>query len=226
MPQFADIIIKNARVFTSDETNPYAEAVAIQGNRIVFAGSNRDAQVLRDNNTRVIDGNQKTLMPGFIDSHFHLLSGCETLGDAQLQTASKKDELRKALQAYAQENKTATWISGIGVKYKIVSTRHELDEIVSDRPIYIEAYDGHTGWANTKALGLAGILYDGKTSGPNGVIVKDESGVATGELREPDAINPVIRLIPQPDAARKRELLKLGIKQINAAGVTSEVTSN
>ena len=221
MPRFADIIITNARVFTSDETNPYAEAVAIQGNQIVFVGSNKDALTWSHGDTRIIDGNHNTLMPGFIDSHFHLLSGCETLGDAQMQTVSNKDELRNALQSYAQENKTATWISGIGVKYKIVSTRQELDEIISDRPAYIEAYDGHTGWANTKALELAGVLYDGKTSGPNGVIVKDESGMATGELREPDAINPVIKLIAQPDAARKRELLKLGIKQINAAGVTS-----
>ncbi len=221
MPQFADIIITNARVFTSDETNPFAEAVAIQGNRIVFVGSNKDVMSWKSGDTRVMDGNKKTLMPGFIDSHFHLLSGCETLGDAQLQMANNKDDLRNALQSYAKENKTAIWISGIGTKYKIVSTRQELDEIISDRPVYIEAYDGHTGWANTRALELAGILYEGKTIGPNGVVVKDELGMATGELREPDAINPVTRLIPQPDAARKRELLKLGIRQINAAGVTS-----
>jgi len=221
MPQIADIIITNARVFTSDETNPYAEAVAIHGNRIVFVGSSEDALSWKNSHTKLIGGNNKTLMPGFIDSHFHLLSGCETLGDAQLQTVNNKDELRNALQSYAKENKTAIWISGIGVKYKIVSTRQELDEIISDRPVYIEAYDGHTGWANTKALELAGILYDGKTIGPNGVIVKDELGMATGELREPDAVNAVIKLIPQPDSARKRELLKLGIKQINAAGVTS-----
>ncbi|HET9905266.1 MAG TPA: amidohydrolase [Anaerolineales bacterium] len=217
----ADFIITNAKVFTSDETHPHAEAVAIQGNRILSVGSNQDVLSLQSKNTRVIDGNQKTLMPGFIDSHFHLLSGCETLGDAQLQTVKNKAELRSALQSHANENKTATWISGIGTKYKIVSTRQELDEIISDRPVYIEAYDGHTGWANTKALELAGILEDGKTTGPNGVIVKDDSGVATGELREPDAINPVASLIPTPDAYRKRELLKSGIQQINAAGVTS-----
>ena len=221
MTQLADIIITNAKVFTSDESNPYAEAVAVQGNRILFVGNNEDALSRRGNHTRVIDGNDKTLMPGFIDSHFHLLSGCETLGDAQLQTVKNKDELKAALQSHAKDTKTAAWVSGIGTKYKIVSTRQELDEIISDRPVYIEAYDGHTGWANTKALELAGILENGKTTGPNGVIVKDDAGMATGELREPDAINPVVNLIPLPDADRKRELLKRGIQQINAAGVTS-----
>src|SRR6185503_15595498 len=221
MSQFADTIITNARVFTSDETNTYAEAVAIKGNRIVFVGSSEDVLSWRDSATRLIGGNNKTLMPGFIDSHFHLLSGCETLGDAQLQDVKNKDELRNILQSHAQTNKTAAWISGIGIKYKIVSNRQELDEIISDRPIYIEAYDGHTGWANSKALEMAGILYHGKTTGPNGMIVKDDLGTATGELREPDAINPVLKLVPQPDSARKRELLKLGIRQINAAGVTS-----
>ena len=221
MTQPADFIITNAKVFTSDESNPHAEAVAVKGIRILSVGSDEDVLSWKGSHTRVIDGNQKTLMPGFIDSHFHLLSGCETLGDAQLQNVKNKADLKTALQTHAKENKTAKWISGIGIKYKIVSTRQELDEIISDRPVYIEAYDGHTGWANTRALELAGILEDGRTTGPNGVIVKDDSGMATGEFREPDAINPVIRLIPLPDSARKRELLKIGIQQINAAGVTS-----
>ena len=217
----ADIIITNAKVFTSDESNPYAEAVAVQGRRILLVGSHDKALSQKSHHTRVIDGNQKTLMPGFIDSHFHLLSGCETLGDAQLQTVNDKAELKAVLQLHAKENKTLDWVSGIGIKYKIISTRQELDEIISDRPVYIEAYDGHTGWANTRALQLAGILEEGKTTGPNGVIMKDDLGMATGELREPDAINPVTSLIPIPDAVRKRELLKRGIQQINAAGVTS-----
>ena len=156
----ADFIITNAKVFTSDESNLYAEAVAIQGNRILSVGNNADVLSLRGRQTRVMDGNHKTLMPGFIDSHFHLLSGCETLGAAQLQTITNKEELKAALQSHAMDNKTEAWISGIGLKYKIVSTRQELDEIISDRPVYVEAYDGHTGWANTRALKLAEILED------------------------------------------------------------------
>src|SRR5688572_21351048 len=135
MPQFADTIITNARVFTSDETNPHAEAVAVKDNRIVYVGSSEHVLSWEGIHTKVIDGNNRTLMAGFIDSHFHLLSGCETLGDAQLQMVSNKDELKNILRSHTRENKTATWVSGIGIKYKIISSRQELDEIITDRPV-------------------------------------------------------------------------------------------
>ncbi len=124
------------------------------------------------------------------------------------------------LLAFAAENKTAPWVIGNGIKYGILSSRQELDAIIADRPVYIEAYDGHTGWANTRALELAGILQPGKVLGLNSVVVRDESGLATGELRE-GAKQVVLDLVPKPNGARKRELLKLAMKQINAAGVTS-----
>jgi predicted amidohydrolase YtcJ len=95
-----------------------------------------------------------------------------------------------------------------------------LDAIIPDRPVHIEAYDGHTGWANTRALKLAGILHPGKALGPHSIVVRDESGTATGELWE-GAKQIVLDLVPKPNGARKRELLQLTMKQINAAGVTS-----
>ncbi len=221
MIHIADTIITHARVFTSDEANPYAEAVAIQGNRIVYVGTHEEAMHWRGASTKIIDGQGNTLMPGFIDSHFHLLAGCETLEAAQLQRVNNKEELKEILRKHADQNKASEWVLGVGIKYQIVSTRQELDEIISDRPVYIEAYDSHTGWANTRALERAGILYHAKPSGQNGIIVQDETGTATGELREADAIRPITNLIPAPNATRKRELLKLGIQRINAAGVTS-----
>ena len=112
-------------------------------------------------------------------------------------------------------------MSGRGIRYSIVSTRQELDEIIADRPIYIGAFDGHTGWANTKALEMAGIMQDDGRTLANGIIVRDENGLATGELREGDAMNAVMDLAPLPDANRKRELLKLAIKEFNKTGITS-----
>lgn len=221
MVQKADILVTNANVFTSDAENKYAEAVAIGGNRILWVGSNKEAKEWQGQNTRLIDGQGKTLLPGFIDSHFHLLWGCIWLGSAQLQEVKTKDDLKKVLLEFADENKTISWIDGRGIKYNIVSTRQELDAIISDRPVYVGAYDGHTAWANTKALELAGILYPGKEIGPNGIVVRDEAGVATGELREHDAMRVVHDLVPEPPESRKRELLKLGMKQITATGVTS-----
>ncbi|MCA1900310.1 MAG: amidohydrolase [Chloroflexi bacterium] len=216
----SDFIIRNARVFTSDEANPRAEAVAVKGNRIVFVGTNEGVKEFQGESTRVIDGKGGTLTPGFIDSHFHLLWGSIWMGAAQLYDAKTKDDVRASLQSFSAENKTSEWVDGRGVKYGIVSTRQELDEMVPDRPVYINAYDGHTSWANTKALELAGILQPGKEAPGNGVIVRDENGLATGELRE-TAMDLVANLIPPPSEARKRELLKLAMKKINATGVTS-----
>jgi hypothetical protein len=221
MSKFADSIITNAKIFTIDEANPRAEAIAVRGDRIVYAGSRMEVEEWRGRGTRVLDGQGNTLLPGFIDSHFHLLWGSIELADAQLHEVRTPADLRSVLLAFAVDHKTSPWVVGNGIKYGVVSTRQELDTILPDRPVFIEAYDGHTGWANTRALEMTGVLQAGKEIGPNGIIVRDADGLATGELREGDAMNAVLDFVPKPDEARKRELLKLAMKQIAAAGVTS-----
>ncbi|MCK6567520.1 MAG: amidohydrolase [Anaerolineales bacterium] len=220
MTQQADLIIRNAKIFTSDPANPQAEAVAVKGNRIVYVGTNDGANAFNGERTRLVDGQGRTLTPGFIDSHFHLLFGAIALGGAQLYDAQNIEDVKNTLLEHIQKNKTAEWIEGSGVHYDVIANRHELDAIIADKPVYINAYDGHTSWANTKALEMAGILQPGKEAEGNGVIVRDENGIATGELRE-TAMSLVADLIPEPGESRKRELLKQAIALINATGVTS-----
>jgi hypothetical protein len=220
MTSKADFVIENADVFTSNDALPRAEAVAVRGNRIVYVGSNEGAREFKGKSTRVMDGGGQTLTPGFIDSHFHLLWGAVWSGSAQLYKAKDFEDLKTSLLGFAAQNKTTEWITGRGIKYGIVSTREQLDAIISDRPVYINAYDGHTSWANTKALEMAGILQPGVEADGAGVIVRDENGLATGELRE-TAMDLVADLIPEPGEARKRELLKTVMARINATGVTS-----
>lgn len=221
MAPSADTIIINSKVFTSDPANPYAEAVAVKNNRITYVGSSQEAEIYKNSSTRVIDGKGHTLTPGFIDSHVHLLSGAIWMGYAQLQEVKSKEDLKLVLNEFADQNKTSPWVLGRGIRYDIVSTRHDLDEILPDRPIYIGAYDGHTAWANTMALEMAGVLERNDRVLQNGLIVRDPDGQATGELREDDAMAAVLDCVPQPDASRKRELLKLAIQKFNAAGITS-----
>jgi predicted amidohydrolase YtcJ len=219
MAQNADLIITNAKIFTSDVHQAWAEAVAIGGNKILFVGKADEVKQYRGGNTRVVDGQNATVTPGLIDCHFHLLLGSIESASAQLQQVKTKDDLRKVLLAFAEEDKTSAWVMGGGIKYSIVSIRQELDAIISDRPVYIGAYDGHTSWANTKALEMAGILYKGEAPG-NGVIVRDEHNMATGELRE-TAMDMVSNLIPLPDEKRKHALFISALKRINSTGVTS-----
>lgn len=217
----ASIVIENAKIFTSDESKPWAEAVAVKGNRIVYVGTNEGVEPFKDTSTRVIDGQGHTLTAGFIDAHVHLLWGSIWMGNAQLQEVRTKEDLKTVLLDFADKNKTDPWVVGRGIKYGIVSTRQELDEILADRPVYIGAFDGHTGWANTKALEMAGILADDEREMANGIIVREANGLATGELREGDAMNAVMDLVPRPDSYRKRELLKLAIHEFNKTGITS-----
>ena len=217
----ADVIFTNARVFTGDESNPQAQAVAVRGNRIVYVGSNEGAHSFRDPSTRLIDGQGHTLTAGFIDTHVHLLSGSIWMGTAQLRDVRTREDLKRVLLDFAANNRTDPWVIGRGIKYGIVSTRQELDEIFADRPLYIGAYDGHTAWANTKAIEMAGILKDDGREMPNGIIIRDDTGLATGELCEENAMRAVMDLVPEPDSNRKRELLKLAIQKFNATGITS-----
>jgi predicted amidohydrolase YtcJ len=213
-------MIVNACIFTSDDANPRAEAVAVKGNRIVFVGTTEGAKEFQDESTRVVDAKECTVTPGFIDSHFHLLWGSIWMGSAQLYEAKTMEQVKESLQTFASQNKTSEWIDGRGIKYGIIPSRKELDEIIPDRPVYINAYDGHTSWANTKALEMAGILQPGKEAPGVGTVVRDENGLATGELRE-TAMGLVSDLIPEPSDSRKRELLKMAMAKINATGVTS-----
>lgn len=142
----ADFVITNAKVFTSNRENPRAEAVAIKGNRIVYVGTSEGAKNYTDKSTRVVDGQGRTVTPGFIDSHFHLLWGAISMGGAQLYDATDVEGVQNVLRSFAAENKTNEWVEGRGVKYNIISSRAELDAVTADRPIYINAYDGHTSW--------------------------------------------------------------------------------
>lgn len=217
MSVVVDIVIRNAHIFTSHDENPRAEVVAVKGNRIVYVGDDQGVEKFCGDQTRIIDGKGRTLTAGFIDTHVHLLSGATWIGYSELSQVYNKEELKKTLQEYARRNPNRDWIIGWRAHYEVVSTRQELDEIIADKPVYVRTTDAHTAWANTKALELAGILYDGEDEG----IIRDENGVATGELREPNAMKAVLDIIPPPDEAFIREQLKKAVQGFNQTGITS-----
>jgi predicted amidohydrolase YtcJ len=199
----SDLIITNARVYTVDTANPHAEAVVVQGKRIAFVGTTADALAHRQPHSRVVDGHGRTLLPGFIDSHFHLLWGALSMGDAQLDEVRSLEELAAAIRAYEVENHDLAWLVGRGLRYVVPShdealTRHHLDEIEAERPFFISAYDYHTIWANTAALRLAGLLHGAETPAGSSIVMGAD-GLATGELREPGAYEPLLALKPRPD---------------------------
>ncbi|MBL8093978.1 MAG: amidohydrolase [Anaerolineales bacterium] len=221
MPQPADFIIENARVWTGDPQQPVAEAVAVRGRRIAYVGTTADARGWRGPATRLIDGQNGTVTPGFIDSHLHLLYGSLNLSRAQLYGLRSRAAVITALKEFAVAHPDVPWVQGRGAAYDVIQCRADLDAAVSDRPVLVIAYDGHTGWANTRALELAGILRGGEVRGPNSVIVRDAAGLATGELRETGAIGLVEDLIAEPSQSEKRRWLVEGVRALNRSGVTA-----
>jgi hypothetical protein len=225
MPVQLDLLITHAKVFTADPEQSAAEAVGVRDGRIVFVGSDEEARHSQGGATRSIDAQGATLLPGFIDSHFHLLWGAIEMSDAQLNQAQTVEEISADLRAFAHNNPDREWIIGRGIRYESLGssqtlTRHQFDEIIADRPAVLYAFDTHTAWANSEAIRRGGLL--GGAQVPDGSqIVMAADGTAHGELREPGAFGPIQALIPKPDDTRKRALLHQAMSDAASLGITS-----
>jgi predicted amidohydrolase YtcJ len=201
-----------------------AEAIAIQGNKILQVGSNREIQRLRRPQTVVVDARGGSVLPGFNDSHLHFLSGGLSLNEIELSDARTLPAIESAIRAWASANPERPWVTGRGWTYDPfpggLPTRQLLDALVPDRPAFIVSYDGHTAWANSAALTLARITRR-TPNPPNGIVVKDaRSGEPTGVLKE-GAMTLVASLLPPPTAEEKLAALQAAIRVAHRHGVTS-----
>ena len=237
------LILTNARIQTMDPDRPRAEAVALAGDRILAVGG-RDIEALAGARTKMIDCNGATLLPGFVESHLHLVLGGAELAHLQLGGVHGADALATAFRDFAERNPDAPLLMAQGADYALLDhpvTRADLDAILPDRPAAITAHDHHTVWANTAALKSAGIFH-GHTCPRGHEVVMGDDGLATGELREFEAFAPVIALggearlnlgiatgeepMPFPDAAMRaidRAKVKAGLAHAARHGITSMV---
>jgi predicted amidohydrolase YtcJ len=220
----ADIVVTNARVYTLNARQPWVEAVAIRDGQILAAGRSKDIDRYRGPSTRVIDAGGKLVLPGFTDCHVHFLDAAFSLERPQLDDAKDVGEIQRRVKAYADAHPGLSWVRARGWTYPAVGPtslpdRKYLDEIIPDRPVYLESYDGHSWWANTKALQLAGITK--QTPNPlGGEIVRDpKTGEATGAFKE-DAANALMtRVIPAPSREEKLAAFRAGFKEANRVGL-------
>jgi predicted amidohydrolase YtcJ len=220
----ADIIVVHGRVYTENSKRPWAQAVAIRNSRIVGVGDDAEIERTRGASTKVLDAGGKLVLPGFVDCHIHFLDGSFSLGRVNLEGAKDAADIQERLRKYAAAHLGTDWILGRGWNYAMFGPealphKKYLDEIFPDRPVFLEGYDGHTYWVNSKALALAGITRD--TPNPsNGSIVRDpKSGDATGALKE-SAQDLVAKVIPKPSRAEKLLALHAGMKWANEHGIT------
>ncbi|MES2548508.1 MAG: amidohydrolase [Pseudomonadota bacterium] len=239
-----EMIITNAKVLTMDEGYPRAEAVAFGGGRILAVGSRADVEALAGPGCRMVDAGGRTLLPGFVESHLHLVLGGNELSQLQLGGVSGFDELARLFRAYAAKNPGLPLLMAQGAAYEILDhpvTRHDLDRVIADRPIAMMAPDHHTVWANTAALQAAGLL-QGAAMPAGHTVVMGADGTASGELLEFEAFSPVLALTgdlhlqlgiatggepdPWPDAAQRakdKEKIAAGLQHCAMHGITSMV---
>lgn len=240
----ASFIIRNARVLTMDAANPRANAVAIAGNRILAVGPEAEIDAFSGPDTHVIDAGGGTVLPGFNEAHMHIFGGSAELSELSLAGVKGFDALEKAVKAYAAEYPERRLLIAQQADYTILSddermTRHHLDRILPDRALLIVAPDHHTAWANTTALTMGGIL-EGRDVGVGNEIVMGEDGLASGELRESNAIRPISAFgetggremlgvgtggDPEHVTAEERggdiEVIKRGLAYVASLGITS-----
>jgi predicted amidohydrolase YtcJ len=224
----ADLLIVNARIFQPGapaDARTAPDAVAVRGDRIVAVGTTAELTAAqRGAGTRVLDAGGRTLLPGLHDGHVHFMSGALGLTRVVLDGSADVAELQRRIRAWADANPAAPWVLGRGWMYAAFGAaglphRRYLDAVVPDRPAYLRGADGHTGWANSKALALAGITKD--TPDPaNGEIVRDPAtGEPTGALKEA-AMALVGRIVPQPTRAERKEALRHAIAAATRLGIT------
>jgi predicted amidohydrolase YtcJ len=244
MSMLAEMIVTNARVLTMDPTRPRAEAVALAQGRILAVGSRAEVEALAGPGCTVVDAGGRTLLPGFVESHLHLVLGGNELTQLQLGGVQGFEALAAAFRAYAAKHSDLPLLMAQGAGYDILGrpvTRGDLDRVIGDRPIAMMSPDHHTVWANTAALQAAGLLH-GAAMPAGHVVVMGADGLASGELLEFEAFSPVLALtgdlhlqlgiatgeepLPWPDAAqREKDKAKIaaGLAHCAAQGITSMV---
>jgi hypothetical protein len=224
-PVTADLVVVNAKIWTVNKKQPEAEALAVLKERIVFVGSTKDARKLVGDKTRILDLNNKRVVPGFHDSHVHLLSSGLRLSQVALKDAADEKEFGKRLREFDQKLPKDAWMLGGDWDQDRafagrLPTAADIDRHVADRPVFIRRYDGHMAVVNTRVLKLAGITAD--TPDPvGGVIYRDPKTKApTGLLRD-KAMGLVAMHVPAPSDAEVVRGLMAALAEARKFGVTS-----
>ena len=226
----ADLVIHNGRIHTMDDALPQAGVVAVKDGRIVFVGTDGDASRWLGRSERVLDLKGRTMTPGLIDSHVHMLA----LGRAKMVLdvgeARNYTELIELVKAAAEKTPKGEWIIGRGWHQskwrpapepviKGFQTHDALSAAVPDHPVFLSHASGHAGFANEKAMQVAGIDRGGQAVS-GGEVIRDDTGRPTGIFVE-EAQALIRSHIPDPSPDRNPRALDLAMETALANGITS-----
>ncbi|MDA0794921.1 MAG: amidohydrolase [Proteobacteria bacterium] len=220
----------NGYTFDNDRYLQKFQTLVFDNGRVLETGDKSLEAKYPD--AKFIDGGGRTLLPGITDAHGHVSSLGYTLLQIDLRGATSARQVSTSIASYAKTKPFLSWVQGRGWNQVLwpgqkFPTAQILDELLSDRPIWLERIDGHAGWANSRALTLAGINAN-TIAPPGGEIIRDSSGYPTGILID-NAMALVSQVIPPPTdeemsaalAAASDHLISLGITSVHDAGVSA-----
>jgi predicted amidohydrolase YtcJ len=216
------LVLTNGKVFTADARGTIAQAVAVDGERIVAVGTNQAINAAYEG-ARTIDLKGRLVTPGFNDAHLHFLNGGLSLLRVQLIGAQTLAEAKRRIAEKVKELPPGAWILGRGWDHTLWGgewpTRQDLDEVAPNNPVFVQRVDGHVSWANTLALTKANVTRETKAP-EGGEILHDAQGEPTGILKE-TAGGLVGRVVPDPSRAERMQAIERALGEARRYGITS-----
>jgi predicted amidohydrolase YtcJ len=222
--QSADLIITNARIYTVDENRPVVEAMAIREGRVVATGPQRGILTMRGPNTQVIDLHGRTVIPGMIDSHVHLLNLGNSLRNVDLVGTTSYDDVIARVAARAKDAPAGSWIVGRGWDQNDwgdtrFPTHDALSRAVPNHPVVLTRIDGHATLVNAAAMRAANVT--AQTQDPSGGrFERNPDGTPTGVLVDA-AMGIVNRQVPPLSKDQMKSAVQAAIAEMNRWGLTS-----
>jgi predicted amidohydrolase YtcJ len=218
----ADLLVTNGRIYTVDDAHPVVAAMAVRDGKVLFTGSLREAMALRGPATRVVDVGGRTVIPGMVDAHAHLLGLGQSLRTVSLVGAKSYDEVVARVVARARDVPSGQWIIGRGWDQNQwgdtrFPTHDALSRALPNNPVYLTRVDGHAGLANAAAMRAAGIST--ATADPSGGrIERTATGEPTGVFVD-NAQGLIGRAIPEPSREETRSALRAAIAESHRWGL-------
>jgi predicted amidohydrolase YtcJ len=223
-PEPADLVLTNGNIYTVNEKQSHAEAVAVKGDRIVFVGTTAKAQQYVGKNTRVVDLHGNTVLPGLTDAHCHLIGIGQREMTLNLEGITNLRDFLAKVKARVDQAKPDEWVTGRGWietfwQPPVFPTREDLDRIAPNNPMFLVRADGHGAVANSAALKIGGVTRDTKDPFGGQIIRNKETGEPAGMLLD-NAQAFVSRHIPARIDGSTEQAVVLGVNRSIELGWT------